>query len=174
VRLAEGSIDEMSQLAEQAGSELRLVALGGYFEADIDARRIRRVVRNLLGNAIEHGEGRPIVVSIDSTASAVALAVRDYGIGMTEEATARVFDRFWRADPSRKRTIGGTGLGLAISLEDAALHGGEIEVWSEPGKGSCFRLTLPRLRGKPTGPSPLPLPPLDADPLNAEPDGDSF
>lgn len=163
VYLVEDSIDEMSQLALQAGSELRLVALGGYFEADIDARRIRRIVRNLLGNAIEHGEGRPIVVSIDSTASAVALAVRDYGIGMTPEAASRVFDRFWRADPSRKRTIGGTGLGLAISLEDAALHGGELELWSEPGAGSCFRLTLPRLKGRPIGVSPLPLPPLDAD-----------
>ncbi|KQM61202.1 MULTISPECIES: MtrAB system histidine kinase MtrB [Microbacteriaceae] len=163
VYLVEDSIDEMSQLALQAGSELRLVALGGYFEADIDARRIRRIVRNLLGNAIEHGEGRPIVVSIDSTASAVALAVRDYGIGMTPEAASRVFDRFWRADPSRKRTIGGTGLGLAISLEDAVLHGGELELWSEPGAGSCFRLTLPRLKGRPIGVSPLPLPPLDAD-----------
>lgn len=163
VYLVEDSIDEMSQLALQAGSELRLVALGGYFEADIDARRIRRIVRNLLGNAIEHGEGRPIVVSIDSTATAVALAVRDYGIGMTPEAASRVFDRFWRADPSRKRTIGGTGLGLAISLEDAALHGGELELWSEPGAGSCFRLTLPRLKGRPIGVSPLPLPPLDAD-----------
>ena len=163
VYLVEDSIDEMSQLALQAGSELRLVALGGYFEADIDARRIRRIVRNLLGNAIEHGEGRPIVVSIDSTATAVALAVRDYGIGMTPEAASRVFDRFWRADPSRKRTIGGTGLGLAISLEDAVLHGGELELWSEPGAGSCFRLTLPRLKGRPIGVSPLPLPPLDAD-----------
>ncbi|SMQ60804.1 MtrAB system histidine kinase MtrB [Agreia sp. VKM Ac-1783] len=163
VHLVEDSIDEMSQLALQAGSELRLVALGGYFEADIDARRIRRIVRNLLGNAIEHGEGRPIVVSIDSTATAVALAVRDYGIGMTPEAASRVFDRFWRADPSRKRTIGGTGLGLAISLEDAALHGGELELWSEPGAGSCFRLTLPRIKGRPIGVSPLPLPPLDAD-----------
>ena len=163
VHLVEGSIDEMSQLAQQTGSELRLVALGGYFEADIDARRIRRIVRNLLGNAIEHGEGRPIIVSIDSTATAVALAVRDYGIGMTPEAAARVFDRFWRADPSRKRTIGGTGLGLAISLEDAALHGGELELWSEPGGGSCFRLTLPRIKGRPIGVSPLPLPPLDAD-----------
>jgi two-component system sensor histidine kinase MtrB len=162
VHLVEDSIDDMAQLALQAGSELRLVALGGYFEADIDARRIRRIVRNLLGNAIEHGEGRPIVVSIDSTATAVALAVRDYGIGMTSEAAARVFDRFWRADPSRKRTIGGTGLGLAISLEDAALHGGELELWSEPGAGSCFRLTLPRIKGRPIGVSPLPLPPLDA------------
>ena len=93
----------------------------------------------------------------------MALAVRDYGIGMTPEAAARVFDRFWRADPSRKRTIGGTGLGLAISLEDAALHGGELELWSEPGAGSCFRLTLPRIKGRPIGVSPLPLPPLDAD-----------
>ncbi|WP_237657135.1 MtrAB system histidine kinase MtrB [Agreia sp. COWG] len=163
VRLVEDSIDGMSQLAEQAGSEVRLVALGGYFEADIDARRIRRIVRNLLGNAIEHGEGRPIIVSIDSTATAVALAVRDYGVGMTSESAARVFDRFWRADPSRKRTIGGTGLGLAISLEDATLHGGELELWSEPGAGSCFRLTLPRIKGHSIGASPLPLPPLDAD-----------
>ena len=52
---------------------------------------------------------------------------------MTEDETARVFDRFWRADPSRTRTIGGTGLGLAISLEDAVAHGGLLDVWSRPG-----------------------------------------
>ena len=90
----------------------------------------------------------PIVVYVDSNASAVAIAVRDYGVGMTPADMERVFDRFWRADPSRQRTIGGTGLGLAISLEDAALHGGWLEVWSEPGEGSCFRLTLPRRRGE--------------------------
>jgi two-component system sensor histidine kinase MtrB len=159
VRLAEDSIEQMASLAEKSGSEMRLTAPGGYFEADIDARRIRRIVTNLLGNAIEHGEGRPIVVSVDSTATAVALAVRDYGIGMTADDSLRVFDRFWRADPSRKRTIGGTGLGLAISLEDAVLHGGDLEVWSEPGMGSCFRLTLPRTAGVLPGASPIPLPP---------------
>ena len=84
---------------------------GGHLDAEVDPRRIRRIVRNLLGNAIEHGEGRPIVVAVDSNETAIALSVRDYGLGMSEEETARVFDRFWRADPSRTRTIGGTGLG---------------------------------------------------------------
>ena len=162
VRLAEDAIEQMESLAEQSGSDLRLVAPGGYFEAEADGRRIRRIVRNLLGNAIEHGEGKPIVVSVDSDARAVALSVRDYGSGMTDEESERVFDRFWRADPSRKRTIGGTGLGLAISLEDATLHGGALEVWSAPGAGSCFRLTLPRVQGRPLQSSPLPLEPADA------------
>ncbi|GAA2241898.1 MtrAB system histidine kinase MtrB [Herbiconiux moechotypicola] len=162
VRLAEDALEQIRSLADAAGSDLRLVAPGGYFEADVDGRRIRRILRNLLGNAIEHGEGRPIVVSVDSDERSVALSVRDYGIGMSETDAERVFDRFWRADPSRKRTIGGTGLGLAISLEDAALHGGALEVWSRPGAGSCFRLTLPRERGGSIGGSPLPLEPDDA------------
>ncbi|MCS5716573.1 MtrAB system histidine kinase MtrB [Herbiconiux sp. CPCC 205763] len=162
VRLAEDAIDQMESLAEKAGSQLRLVAPGGYFEAEVDGRRIRRIVRNLLGNAIEHGDGKPIVVSVDSDEHAVALSVRDYGSGMSEADAERVFDRFWRADPSRKRTIGGTGLGLAISLEDATLHGGVLEVWSRPGAGSCFRLTLPRVQSRPAGESPLPLEPHDA------------
>jgi len=80
---------------------------------------------------------------------------------MTPAQMERVFDRFWRADPSRQRTTGGTGLGLAISLEDAVLHGGWLEVWSAPGEGSCFRLTLPRVRGAELRSSPLELPPVD-------------
>jgi two-component system sensor histidine kinase MtrB len=93
--------------------------------------------------------------------------VRDYGMGMTPDEAAHVFDRFWRADPSRQRTIGGTGLGLAISLEDAAAHGGWLEVWSSPGSGSCFRLTLPRRVDDTLSVSPLPLPPESADDLVA-------
>ena len=65
---------------------------------------------------------------------------------MKPEDVEHVFDRFWRADPSRTRTIGGTGLGLSIALGDARLHGGELAVWSEPGRGSNFVLTLPRQR----------------------------
>ncbi len=94
--------------------------------------------------------------------------MRDYGVGMTPAAMERVFDRFWRADPSRQRTTGGTGLGLAISLEDAALHGGWLEVWSAPGEGSCFRLTLPRERGATVASSPLELPPADDVPTRQE------
>ncbi|WP_022881593.1 MtrAB system histidine kinase MtrB [Gryllotalpicola ginsengisoli] len=158
VRLAEEVIDEFAPLARAHGTELRLRAPGGYAEVPMDARRVRRIVRNLIGNAIEHGEGRPIDVIVDSNPTAVALAVRDRGIGMSEADLGHVFDRFWRGDPSRQRTIGGTGLGLAISQEDAAIHGGRIDVWSQPGEGSCFRLTLPRGRAAVEG-SPIPLPP---------------
>jgi two-component system sensor histidine kinase MtrB len=163
VHLAEDAIDGMRTLAESKGTDLRLVAPGGHLNAEVDPRRIRRILHNLIGNAIEHGEGKPIVVSVDSSQSAVALSVRDYGLGMTQEEVAHVFDRFWRADPSRQRTIGGTGLGLAISLEDAVAHKGWLQVWSSPGHGSCFRLTLPRRALGALTASPLPLPPEDAE-----------
>jgi two-component system sensor histidine kinase MtrB len=127
----------------------------------MDPRRVRRVVRNLLGNAIEHGEGRPIVVTVDSDQDAVAVGVRDYGLGMRAEDQERVFDRFWRADPSRKRTIGGTGLGLSIALGDARLHGGTLSVWSSPGRGTNFVLTLPRRTTDAEVRSPIPLDPGD-------------
>jgi two-component system sensor histidine kinase MtrB len=70
-----------------------------------------------------------------------------------------VFDRFWRADPSRVRTVGGSGLGLSISLEDARLHGGWLQVWGQPGAGAQFRLTLPVTAGTELTSSPLPLRP---------------
>jgi two-component system sensor histidine kinase MtrB len=162
VKLAEDAIGSLESLAERNGTEVRLIAPGGHFEAELDARRIRRIVANLLANAIEHGEGKPIDVVVDSNATAVAIAVRDHGVGMTYADSQRVFDRFWRADPSRKRTTGGTGLGLAISLEDAALHHGRLDVWSQPGEGSLFRLTLPRREDAGIGSSPVPLPPEDA------------
>ncbi len=164
VRLVEESLEGIRPLADERSSELRLVAPGGYFEADVDARRVRRILQNLLGNAVDHGEGEPIVVHVDSDADAIAIAVRDYGLGMDEAQLERVFDRFWRADPSRQRTTGGTGLGLAIATEDAQVHGGQLDVWSRPGEGTCFRLTLPRRRGEAIGRSPIDLPP--AEPLD--------
>jgi two-component system sensor histidine kinase MtrB len=168
VRLVEDAVDSVASLADTKGSKMKVIAPGGYFEAEVEGRRIRRILQNLLGNAIDHGEGRPIDVYIDSSETAVAIAVRDYGIGMTSAAMERVFDRFWRADPSRQRTTGGTGLGLAISLEDAALHGGWLEVWSAPGQGSCFRLTLPRQSGGTLRASPLALPPDDSEGVDDE------
>lgn len=159
--LAEDVMASMQQLADQHGSDVRLVAPGGYSPVEMDPRRVRRVVRNLLGNAIEHGEGRPIVITVDSDQHAVAIGVRDFGLGMSAADSERVFDRFWRADPSRKRTIGGTGLGLSIALGDARLHGGTLAVWSELGRGTNFVLTLPR-HGRPIGAgSPIPVDPGD-------------
>jgi two-component system sensor histidine kinase MtrB len=154
-------VDEFRPLAERVGIELRLATPGGHTTMQLDGRRIRRVLRNLVGNAVEHGDGRPVDVVVDSDARSVAIAVRDRGVGMPPEDTARVFDRFWRADPSRKRTIGGTGLGLAISLGDAQLHGGRIDVWSRPGEGSAFVLVLPRRGSEAPPTSAIPLPALD-------------
>lgn len=159
--LAEDVIASMQQLADQHGTDVRLVAPGGYSPVDMDPRRVRRIVRNLLGNAIEHGEGRPIVVSVDSNQRAVAIGVRDFGMGMSAADAERVFDRFWRADPSRKRTIGGTGLGLSIALGDARLHGGSLAVWSEPGEGTNFVLALPRHGHDIEGASPISVDPGD-------------
>ncbi|WP_371201739.1 MtrAB system histidine kinase MtrB [Microbacterium sp. BWT-B31] len=161
--LAGDVIGSMQALAEQHGSDVRLVAPGGYSPMEMDARRVRRIVRNLLGNAIEHGEGHPIVVTVDSNQQAVALGVRDFGLGIEPQHLEHVFDRFWRADPSRTRTIGGTGLGLSISLGDARLHGGDLAVWSQPGRGSNFVLTIPRSGSSFDGVSPVPLEPGDDD-----------
>jgi two-component system sensor histidine kinase MtrB len=125
--------------------------------AEVDPRRVERVVRNLVVNAIEHAEGKPVEVTLAADARAVAVVVRDHGVGLAPEQLSRVFDRFWRADPARARTTGGTGLGLAISLEDARLHAGWLEAWGKAGEGAAFRLTLPRRAGIHLERSPLPL-----------------
>jgi two-component system sensor histidine kinase MtrB len=123
---------------------------------------VERVLRNLVVNAVEHGEGRDVVVKLASAGGAVAIAVRDYGVGLKPGEATRVFSRFWRADPARARTTGGTGLGLSIALEDARLHGGWLQAWGEPGGGSQFRLTLPRTADEPLRGSPIPLEPKDS------------
>jgi hypothetical protein len=120
-------------------------------------------LRNLLDNAVEHGEGRDVVVTVAADRDAVAIAVQDHGVGFGPGEEQLVFDRFWRADPARARTTGGTGLGLAIALEDARLHRGWLQAWGERGKGSVFRLTLPRTVGQELAGSPLPLGPDEVD-----------
>ena len=128
--------------------------------AACDPRRIHRVVRNLLSNAIEHGQGKPIEVRVAAGGGCAAVSVRDHGQGLQEAELQRVFDRFWRADPARARTIGGTGLGLSIALEDTRLHSGRLDVWGRPGQGALFRLTIPSVAGSPLpGTCPLPLDP---------------
>src|SRR5699024_3917801 len=157
-----GVIDTVSMVAEQMSTRIVVHAPSSPVMAVVDRVRITRIVRNLVVNAIEHGEGNPIDIYVSSNAEAVAVSVRDHGVGMNEEQVEHVFDRFWRADPARKRTLGGSGLGLAISLEDAHLHDGWLQVWGMPGEGSCFRLTIPRRPDQEITSSPLPLPPRDA------------
>ncbi|GAA1796326.1 MULTISPECIES: MtrAB system histidine kinase MtrB [Brevibacterium] len=155
-------VETVSMIADQMSTHIVVHAPSSPVMAEVDRVRITRIIRNLVVNAIEHGEGKPIDVYVASNAEAVAVSVRDHGVGMNEEQVEHVFDRFWRADPARKRTLGGSGLGLAISLEDAHLHSGWLQVWGNPGEGSCFRLTLPRRPDQEITSSPLPLPPRDA------------
>lgn len=155
-------VDQAVQLAEVRATWLSVDLPAEPVVADIDPRRVERILRNLVVNAIEHAEGSPVEVVLDGDHQAVAVTVRDHGVGMTREIAEHVFDRFWRADPARARTIGGSGLGLAISLEDAHLHGGWLEAWGRPGGGAVFRLTLPRRAGIRLVSSPLPLEPEDA------------
>ncbi|MEU3932956.1 MtrAB system histidine kinase MtrB [Streptomyces sp. NPDC029044] len=149
-------------LAERKGTRIRVLGDQQPVVAEADARRVERVLRNLVVNAVEHGEGRDVVVKLAAAGGAVAVAVRDYGVGLKPGEATRVFSRFWRADPARARTTGGTGLGLSIALEDARLHGGWLQAWGEPGGGSQFRLTLPRTADEPLRGSPIPLEPKDS------------
>ncbi|WP_329384861.1 MtrAB system histidine kinase MtrB [Streptomyces sp. NBC_01351] len=155
-------IDAAEPLAEHKGSRIRVLGDTQPVIAEADARRVERVLRNLVVNAVEHGEGRDVVVRLASAGGAVAVAVRDYGVGLKPGEATRVFNRFWRADPARARTTGGTGLGLSIAVEDARLHGGWLQAWGEPGGGSQFRLTLPRTADEPLRGSPIPLEPEDS------------
>ncbi|HET9079100.1 MAG TPA: MtrAB system histidine kinase MtrB [Trebonia sp.] len=157
--LVRRSADDAQQLAERRGCRIEFRLPVGATLVEMDRRRVERILRNLLVNAVEHGEGRDVVVTVAADQGAAAVAVRDHGVGLASGEEQLVFERFWRADPSRARTVGGTGLGLAISLEDARLHGGWLQAWGEKGRGSVFRLTLPRRSGDPIAGSPLPLGP---------------
>ncbi|GLU57586.1 two-component sensor histidine kinase [Paenarthrobacter ureafaciens] len=154
-------IEGAAPVAEEYGSEVLLHAREKSIIVEMDSRRIDRILRNLVLNALEHGEGRPVHISVAANQDAVAIAVRDHGIGMTPTEAARVFDRFWRADPARARTTGGSGLGLSIAAEDTKLHNGWLQAWGRKGVGSNFRLTLPLRQGGTILKSPLQLEPAE-------------
>jgi two-component system, OmpR family, sensor histidine kinase MtrB len=164
-------VEQSAALARQRGVRL-VVDAPSPCVAEVDERRIERVLRNLVSNAIDHanvrGDAR-VVVRVGSDAHAVAVTVRDFGVGLQPGQSAMVFNRFWRADPARARSTGGTGLGLAISLEDAQLHGGWLQVWGAPEVGAQFRLTVPRRAGEPIAHSPLALVPDDVAETEASP-----
>ncbi|MBO1030910.1 HAMP domain-containing histidine kinase [Tessaracoccus sp. SD287] len=160
VSLVRDEVTAQTSFATSAGSSLHVIAVAPA-TAEVDARRIRRILRNLITNAIEHGEGRPIEVTVAADDHAVAITVRDHGVGLQASHVRDVFHRFWRADPSRARRVGGTGLGLSIAMEDAHLHHGWLAAWGRPGRGAQFRLTLPRQGGVVLRSSPLALAPPD-------------
>jgi two-component system sensor histidine kinase MtrB len=155
-------VDRLVNVADRAGVAVEVDVPADAVIAEVDSRRIERVLRNLVGNAVDHGEGRPVRVCLAADEGAVAVTVRDHGVGLKPGEEKLVFNRFWRADPSRARQTGGTGLGLSISLEDVRLHGGWLEAWGVPGQGAQFRITLPARAGEDVVSSPLRLVPMDA------------
>ena len=148
VVLAKRCAEDLNLVAMERSTELRIYSIAESIQIRADIRRVERILRNLFSNAIDHADGKPIAITIVASNEDVAIGVRDFGVGIEESALIRVFDRFWRADPSRARTRGGTGLGLSIALEDARLHNGELEAWGRPGKGAHFVVTLPRQAGE--------------------------
>jgi two-component system sensor histidine kinase MtrB len=144
VALTKRCVEDLALVAKQRKTMIYVNSTQSTILLRADIRRVERILRNLLSNAIDHAEEIQINVNIEASENDVAVSVRDFGVGLDDNSLLRVFDRFWRADPSRARTRGGTGLGLSIALEDARLHNGELEAWGRPGRGAHFVLTLPR------------------------------
>ena len=161
------ALDNVGHLADDANIELAVELPTDAVIAEVDPRRVERILRNLIANAIDHAEKKPVQIHMAADEDTVAVTVRDFGVGLRPGEEKLVFSRFWRSDPSRVRRSGGTGLGLAISIEDARLHQGRLEAWGEPGNGACFRLTLPLVRGHKVTTSPLPLKPIGPEPTPA-------
>ena len=155
-----GALEDVGHLAGDADVQVRVDLPDHEVIAEVDPRRVERILRNLIANAIDHAENKPVKILMADDDDTVAVTVRDFGVGLRPGEEKLVFSRFWRSDPARVRRSGGTGLGLAISVEDARLHQGRLEAWGEPGKGACFRLTLPLVRGHKVTTSPLPLKPV--------------
>jgi two-component system sensor histidine kinase MtrB len=160
--MIKGVVNRLAAVAEGAGVTVEVDVPTEPVVAEVEVRRVERILRNLIGNAIEHGEGKPVNVRLRAREGVVAVTVRDRGVGLKPGEQKLIFNRFWRADPSRARKTGGTGLGLSISVEDARLHGGWLEAWGAPGLGAQFRLTLPTKAGDALTSSPLRLVPTDA------------
>jgi len=161
LRLATESIDP-AVFAQEVVDSMQRQELGGVtlaFEppagelpgVDVDPSKLRRVLQNLLENAIKYSpDGGPVVVRVDVENDRVRLTVRDEGLGIPRPEQERIFEKFYRADPQLARGVGGSGLGLYICRELVQRMGGEIGVESEPGRGSTFTVELPPAR-VPTG-----------------------
>jgi two-component system sensor histidine kinase MtrB len=152
------AVEAVRGIADETGTPLELEGPTGVY-AEVDPRRVERIVRNLVANAVDHGEGMPVRILLGYDERTVAVLVRDHGVGLRPGEADLVFNRFWRAEESRARRSGGSGLGLSIAIEDARLHGGWLQAWGEVGKGAAFRLTLPRTVGDTVVSSPLPMGP---------------
>ncbi|MFI5783203.1 sensor histidine kinase [Nocardia sp. NPDC051570] len=147
--LAGEAVHSARAMAQQAHPIALDIAPGaGTLEVFGDAARLRQVLMNLVGNAVSHTPtGTPITVRLTPAVEEVRIDVIDEGPGLSEQAAARVFERFYRTDSSRTRASGGTGLGLSIVQALVWAHGGRVGVTSAPGQGATFTVVLPRGAG---------------------------
>ena len=125
--------------------KIKLVS-GGDLDAVIygDSARLVVALNNLIANAVHYSpDNSQVGIGAVRRNSFIEIAVTDQGIGMTKEEVERVFERFYRTDQARSRSTGGTGLGLSIVKHIVSNHGGDIRVWSAPGKGSTFTIRIP-------------------------------
>ncbi|MCT2587147.1 sensor histidine kinase [Actinophytocola gossypii] len=152
------------EVVDDAGivSADRAITLRGPADAVVegDGPRIQQVLRNLVGNAVQHTRaGTLVTVTVGSADGHVVVEVRDEGAGIAPEHLPHVFERFYRADPSRSRDGGGSsGLGLAIVEAIVTAHGGTVGVTSTPGKGTTVRVTFPVDSPDPSDPTARPTP----------------
>jgi two-component system, OmpR family, sensor histidine kinase SenX3 len=138
------------------GGETGLEVLG-------NPEQVMVAVGNLVANAVAYSAcGSSVLVSASGKSGSVDISVTDQGIGIPAGEIDRIFERFYRVDPARHRSTGGTGLGLSIVKHVAAVHGGEVKVWSVQGQGSTFTLVLPRSNASLSAQSPLEAAPASA------------
>lgn len=178
---------DVDDVLAEAADRARTTASGKKIVIDVGGQTGARVfgdrnllvtaVRNLLDNAVAYSpDATRVGVGVSTTDELVQIAVVDQGIGIPPTEQDRIFERFYRVDPARSRNTGGTGLGLSIVKHVAADHGGDVTVWSQPGRGSTFTLRLPRAEEVADGSSPVrgdrsaprTTPSTDASPTPAE------
>lgn len=140
---AHDMIMTLSQLAEANDVDISVSIPDKPIMLYADSTRLDRILKNVLSNAIDFSQHSRVEFCVLSNTTYVVISVRDYGIGMSAEDVAHIFDRFWRKDASRSRLTGGTGLGMSICRDDVRLHHGEIYVHSTLGEGTWFLIALP-------------------------------
>lgn len=148
------ALDAHAIQADSAGVEVVRGGTRGLYVRG-DAQVLSEAVGNLIANAIAYSpQGSSVGVGVKAADGIVEIAVTDRGIGIAEGEQDRVFERFYRADPARARRTGGSGLGLSIVKHAVQRHGGEVRLWSRPGRGSTFTIRLPQIEAPAVDPTP--------------------
>ena len=142
--LVRNVVQQVAQIARTKGVSVNAILPDCKVMISVDVSRCTSILRNLVNNAIDFAEDGPVQLRLAASDRSVVFSVRDWGTGIAPEDLTHIFERFWRADPSRSRLTGGTGLGLSIAMDNANLMHGLLEVRSQVGQGTWFLLTLPR------------------------------